>query len=475
MYKKTNQLSIDDFVFPYGTLKQDNRWVRLASLIDWERVECEYAEHFNNNGAPAHPARMALGALIAKQMLGCSDRELVCHVEENPYLQFFLGMKEYLEVCPFGASTLVAFRCRFSEEDIERINGWVIDAAAALVTDESDDDGGGGATTVCLDATVAPSNIRYPTDTSLLNEAREKCEDIIDSLHAQTGGKKPRTYRKCARKEFLNYSKSKRKTAKATRKARGKQLGYVKRDLAHIKSLLEKGAVPDWKDWALLDTIGTLYAQQLYLHTERVNTVPDRIVSIEQPWVRPIVRGKQTRKTEFGAKVHVMSEGGYVRIVCTSFDAFNEAEGLIEALEDFKGRMGSYPERVCVDKIYRNRANLAWLKERDIAISGPKLGRPPKDSSLTKEQKKQEYRDICERNVVEGVFGTAKTAYGMDPVMTRLENTTRTVIALALLVFNLKKLLKVSLRLFPEAAIWILCRFYDLCRGARQRFLLTAG
>lgn len=485
MYKQARQLSISDFIFPYGTLSEDNRWVCLAKIIDWDRVDDEYATHFVNNGAPAHPSRMALGALIAKQMLKCSDAELCAQVAENPYLQHFLGLKEFKEECPFGASTMVAFRMRFSEEDIARINDWVIDGQGATVdgnescdvddADDSDGDGDGtGGAAVCLDATVAPSNIRYPTDTSLLNEAREKLESIIDDLHAQVGGKKPRTYRRRARKDYLNWSKSKKKTAKATRKARAKQLGYVRRDLGHVDLLLGAGGVLCAKDSVLLDTICVLHAQQHYMHTERVTSVANRIVSIEQPWVRPMVRGKTARKVEFGAKVHVMTEDGFARIVSLSFDACNEADELIDALEEFRKRTGAYPKRALVDKIYRNRKNLAWCKERAIAVSGPRLGRPPKDQRLTREQKKQEYEDICARNVVEGVFGTTKTAYGMDPVMTRLEETTRTVIALSILAFNLKKLLKASLCSFSEAVSWVLHRLFSCKVVTQRRVLLIA-
>lgn len=130
---------------------------------------------------------------------------------------------------------------------------------------------------------------------------------------------------------------------------------------------------------------------------------------------------------------------------------------------------------MCADKIYRNRKNLAWCKERGIAVSGPKLGRPTSDAALSREQKEQEHRDICERNAVEGVFGTAKTAYGMDPVMTRLEGTTETVIALALMVFNLKKFLRASLCLLAEAALWVSRWLYEACAGARQRLVSMAG
>ena len=70
-----------------------------------------------------------------------------------------------------------------------------------------------------VDATCAPSNIRYPQDVSLLNEARENAEKLLDVLHDPADGKKPRTYRKCARKDYLKYTRCRKHTAKMTRKA----------------------------------------------------------------------------------------------------------------------------------------------------------------------------------------------------------------------------------------------------------------
>jgi hypothetical protein len=208
MYKRSSQLSISDFVFPYGALSEDNRWVRLAGPMPWGRADKERSGPFVNNGAPAHPSRMALGSLIAKQMLECSDEELCRQVAENPYLQYFVGMKELSDECPFGAPALVAFRKRFTEADIARINDWAIEAQGGGGGD------GTGADAVALDAAVAPSHIRCPTGASLLNEAREKPGRVIDSICAQTGGARPRTYRRRARKECLNWSKSTKKTAK---------------------------------------------------------------------------------------------------------------------------------------------------------------------------------------------------------------------------------------------------------------------
>ena len=91
MYKKDKQLKFTDFVFPYGRLNPENDWVKLSKLIPWEKVEEKYAERFVNNGHPAHPVRVALGALIIKQRLTCSDEWTVRHVSENADALTFLN------------------------------------------------------------------------------------------------------------------------------------------------------------------------------------------------------------------------------------------------------------------------------------------------------------------------------------------------------------------------------------------------
>jgi hypothetical protein len=452
MYKSTPQLSIDDFIFPYGKLKANNRWVCMADLVPWDEIERNYAAGFVNNGAPAHPARMALGSLIIKQMLGCSDEELCSQVAENPYMQFFCGLKEFSDECPFGASTLVAFRKRFSEEDIKRINECMLTKAKDDDDGNSDNGGSSGGSanvtehTMALDATVAPSDITYPQDVKLINSAREYLEGIIDSICEQSGAAKPRMYRKCARWDFLNWSKAKRRTTKKTRAAIRRQLAYVARDLRYVAELIDE-VNPDLtkRQIGLLGTIEVLYAQQKQMYDTKTHSIPNRIVSIPQPWVRPIVRGKANANTEFGAKVNVSTDDlGLARIENLSFDAYNESECLIDAIEAYHDREGFYPDRILADQIYRSRANIAWCKERGIRLSGPALGRPPKDSELTRALKAQQNRDAADRNVIEGVFGTAKKAYGLDKVAARLEQTTRTVISLSILVFNLKKLLAAS-------------------------------
>jgi len=99
------------------------------------------------------------------------------------------------------------------------------------------------------------------------------------------------------------------------------------------------------------------------------------------PFVRPIVRGKAGTPVEFGAKLAISNVNGYSFMERVSFDPFNEANTLMESVENYRRRFGTYPQAVIADKIYRNRENLAFCKQRGIRLSGPPLGRPTKDEA----------------------------------------------------------------------------------------------
>ena len=121
----------------------------------------------------------------------------------------------------------------------------------------------------------------------------------------------------------------------------------------------------------------------VFARNSRVRYCTDnhRIVSISQPYIRPIVRGKAVAPVEFGAKMDLsLDEKGMARIEKMSFDAYNESDVLIAAAERYFERTGHYPERILADKIYRNRNNLAYCREHRIRLSGPSLGRPKKNA-----------------------------------------------------------------------------------------------
>ena len=167
-----------------------------------------------------------------------------------------------------------------------------------------------------MDSTCAPQNIRFPTDTPLLNEARENAEEIIDLLHAAgvTNSKKPRTYL---------YLPSK-----------------------HPGCL--SNALPE-KKLERLAAILLLYQQQQERFDTKTHRVVHRIVSLSQHWVRPIVRGKQNADVAFGAKVERSVGGGYLRVKDMRWDAYNASTTLQESVEAYRRAYGHYQDCVLAD------------------------------------------------------------------------------------------------------------------------------
>jgi len=157
-----------------------------------------------------------------------------------------------------------------------------------------------------LDATCCPSDVRFPTDVSLLNEALEKVHKMIDICHsyAEKGIKKPRTDREPLRQVYLNISKAKRNSSKKIRKAIKTQLTALKNSIKSIVEMYEHIGLKEshLKD---LETIKKVYEQQLEMFNENKKSVKDRIISISKPFIRPIQRGKAKASTEFGAKLEV--------------------------------------------------------------------------------------------------------------------------------------------------------------------------
>ena len=285
-----------------------------------------------------------------------------------------------------------------------------------------------------VDATCAPSHIRYPQDASLLNEARENTEKILDVLHNPADGRKPRTYRKQAHKDFLQFSRSKKKTAKKIHKAVGKQLRYLARNLTAIEAKLAQGRMLTKKQANRLSTIYNLYSQQKTMYDNHSHSISDRIVSVGQPFLRPIVRGKVGKPVEFGSKLDISVVNGWSRLECFSFNAYNEAGNLQAMAERFRTREGHYPIRILADKIYRNRDNLHYCKERGIHLTRPALGRPKKDEIR---DATQNFIDECERVEVERRFSLAKRKCGLGLIMTKLQDTIAHSVAMSILVLNL--------------------------------------
>ena len=452
-----HQFKLTDFNQPIGLkMNPENRWVKKAETIPWFAIEDRYSELFpSKTGMPAKPLRAALGSLIIQKQYNYSDRELVEQIIENPYYQYFIGLPGYQQEPPFVPSLLVEFRKRLTPEILGEINEMIIefnhpddkppkggaDSSDETASDKvaSTDNKG----TLMLDATCAPQQIAFPQDINLLNEARKNLEMIIDTICYEYNEPKPRMYRQNARKDYLALARKKKRSGKSIRKAIRKQLQYIRRDLRYIDQFLADNKELCPAHAARLDVIRKVFEQQQYMYENKVHSVPDRIVSISQPYIRPIVRGKAKSPTEFGAKLDMsFDDHGMARIEKQSFNAYNESDVLIGAIENYHARTGHYPARVLADKIYRNRKNLSYCKEHGIRLSGPALGRPKKD---TTEERKQSYTDAVDRIEIERGFSLAKRCYGLGLIRTKLDTTTRSSICLSIIAMNVDKLTVISL------------------------------
>ena len=451
MYKRgdINQQRLDQFHLSFGgKLKRTNRRIALSEIIPWEDFEKEYSKNFSKTrGAPSLSFRIALGSLIIKERLNLSDVETVEQIEENPYMQYFLGFEQFISEPPFDSSSLTRFRKRISPELISTMNEKIIEAQLSKReekdrTENQDDDNENNNGTLTIDATCAPSDIRYPTDISLLNECRINSEKIIDTLWSKikkVGIDKPRTYRKKARKDFLSASKAKRLSTKRRRKLIKKQLNYLKRNASTIESMGDL-AMLSKKEYKQFLVIKEVYRQQIELYNENKRSIKDRIVNAAQPYIRPIVRGKAGKPVEFGAKISASLVNGFIYLDRFSFDSYNESTDLKMHIKKYKKRHGVLPSKILADQIYRTRENRKFCKKLGIELSGKPLGRPPKNG-FSKNEKQRWENNEKERSLIEGKFGQLKRRFSLGRIMARLAETTNTIAEIAFLVANLEKIL----------------------------------
>jgi hypothetical protein len=445
---------------PFGVeLDAENRWVKLASIMPWEEIEDRYAQNFESDqGEVAKSGRLAFAALYIQERLVVTDRETVDQIRETPSMQYFCGFESYATGKPFDASLMVHFRKRFTAEIMKEISvkAFAAEAKKAIEKEKADDNDSDGENkpkgTMLLDATCCPSDIHYPTDVGLLNHARELTEVVIDNLHDQlikVGVIKPRTYRENARKAFLAYARSRKHTYGQIRFAIRQQLECVRRNLGSIAKQVEMGADLSTLGRELykkLLVISELYRQQKEMYDEKKKKIEDRIVSISQPHIRPIVRGKAGSPVEFGAKVATVHIGGFSFLIHLSYDNFSEAKYLERSAEEYKRMFGFYPKVIIGDRAYAINDNRRFCKSRGIRLSAPKPG--PKSEETKEAERKQLYQDGCRRNAVEGDYGTGKRKYGLDLIMTKLYETTLTAISFGFFVKNMERVLRLLILLF---------------------------
>ena len=269
------------------------------------------------------------------------------------------------------------------------------------------------------DATCYESHLRFPTDVKLLWECCEWLYGLLVEKSRLFGEKVPRTKYRDIEKARLVHAKQRRPKKSETRK--------IRRRLIHLLDRIVRG-------WTRLNRItGGLIALTAEQH-KRVTaclqvlrqqsvlmnggTVEGRIVSIDRPYIRPIVRGKENRHVEFGAKVNSIQIDGISFIEHLSFEAFNEGIRLKECISCHKELTGEEPRRIGADTIYATNANRKMCTEKKITTCFARKGPKPREEDAELSTARRIIGNL-RATVMEGSFGNQKLHYGLGRISAR--------------------------------------------------------
>lgn len=288
------------------------------------------------------------------------------------------------------------------------------------------------------DATVYESYITYPTDAKLLWKSCSDIYMIIKNCRKRIRLRDTRINHDKRRQQYLSFAKRRKKSKRQNKKMCKLLIKYLQRLLKQLNDLLEqrKVALSAWEH-NRLETINKLFRQQWKLYFGKEAKVPDRIVSLHKPYVRPIVRGKEVKPVEFGAKVNMLQVDGINFIEHFSYDNFNEGTRLKSTIEMQQRYFGAC-HQIGADAIYATNENRAYCTKNNIATSFIAKGKEGK----YKEQKSQ-MRSILGKirsTVLEGSFGNEKTHYEMAQIKARTESNEKVWIFFSLLTSNAKQM-----------------------------------
>jgi hypothetical protein len=280
--------------------------------------------------------------------------------------------------------------------------------------------------TMFTDATCYESEMRYPTDQKLLWECVEKGYDLMCKASRQLGIHRPRTKFLDVEKANLTYRKQRKHNKAQTRKITRRLLdllGKILREMRKMAREHEAAKLFTDRERQTIDIITRAYRQQCnhFQSGDARESIPNRIVSVSKPYVRPIVRGKETKNVEFGAKCNNILVDGISFIEKLSFNAFNEGTRLEHCIKMHKRLFGVDAKKIGGDTSYAGTANRDLCKELKIQTSFVKRGKPFKEMN-EKDFVRQELARV-RATAMEGSFGTQKEHYSMRRIKARRKET----------------------------------------------------
>jgi transposase, IS5 family len=384
-----------------GKIHETIPWDLLAECLPKDNSGPGAPRWFDNKGM--------LGLLFLKAYLNISDRKLIEQFNTDYSLQIFCGRMLKSGERIKGKSAIVsqvrsyvAQHCDWHHLQEVLIGHWKRDMDNTHV--------------LMMDATCYESYIRFPTDVKLLWES---CQWIFEKQlfywSKKTGEKRPRSKYKEQKRKQLAYDRTRKKTWRQGRRRHKSLLYLLGKGVKQLQELFERHPAiePCTHEREYLKTIKKVLEQQRFMETHPVSELKDRIVSLPKPYIRPIVRGKENKRVEFGMKTHMLQVDGLCFFDAISFNAFNESTRLPISVLKHRSWFGR-TNQLAADRIYATNANRRYLTEKNIFSCFPK-----KDGK--EESGLKSVLSAVRSTVLEGSFGVHKESYGLRKIKAKNE------------------------------------------------------
>lgn len=410
---------------PLGEMYHSIPWQELAACLPCENEGPGAPRWFSNKGM--------LGLMFLKAYLSISDEKLVERFNTDWSLQLFCGKLLRDDEQIRDKAIVSRIRTYISEhsdwQQIQQvlIKKWKQDMDHTHV--------------LLMDATCYESYIRYPTDVKLLWES---CQWVFEKQLFRwcrfLGIKRPRSKYNEQKRKQLSYARRRKKSHKLDRKRKKALLYLLEKGLGQLQEVLNAAGIPllNQKERSYLKTIRKVLVQQQWMEENPGKSVKDRIVSLPKPYVRPILRGKENKRVEFGMKVHMLQTDGICFIDTMDFKAFNECKRLKISTLKHKQLFGRLYQ-IGADRIYATNENRRFITSKKLFSCFPKKG--PKTE--TKEERKLRNLISTQRaTVMEGSFGDHKQHYGAGTVKAKGEKREKLWVLFATMTANAIKISK---------------------------------
>lgn len=381
-----------------------------------------------SHGAPRWLSNQGMfGLMLLKHYLNCSDKKLIERFNTDWSLQFFcqkvLGPDQYIKDMnlPSRVRSYIAEHADLNQLQNVLLTYWKSDIE--------------NTNALFMDATCYESYIRFPTDIKLLWECNQWVhEKLLFKLCTLTATKRPRNKYLDQKKKQLTYDRLKKESYKKGKVRKRSLLYLLNKGLKHLQDLLnsQPNILLTERQCQYIKTIKKVYQQQNYLFNTAGAKVKDRIVSLHKPYLRPILRGKENKRVEFGMKAHLLQTGGITYFDTMDFHAFNECKRL--KLSSLKHcQLFGELHQLAADNIYPTNENRRYLTARKVFTNFKPKGR----NTLSKAEKtlKAALSKIRATHL-EGSFGNHKNHYGLRKVKAQGEKNEKVWVFFGVMVAN---------------------------------------